>query len=114
MTSLLDNLLAADIGQPIEEGSQRVIAGRFRAERLLRIEPGLETLFGRDAGGGPVILRVAQAEWIGPGAQLRLTHEASLWSQIQSDRLAPLLAFGRTDESLYWVRRFTPGVSLQT
>jgi len=98
----------------MRSGEQSVFGGRFRATRLLKEGLGIETMLGTDlAASGEVIIKLARAGEVSPGAQQRLEHEAAVLRDVRSPWLTPLLQFGRQETGTFLVTPFVQGSTLE-
>ena len=103
----------ASCGGPLEVG-RTVLGGRFRCERLIKAQHGVETWLAVDlhADGGAVVLKRAAAVDLADGVAARLEHEAEVLR-----RLAPLVrapvTFGREGDDVYLVQPLIPGSTLE-
>jgi len=91
-----------------------VIAGRYQVLRILRTGDGSETLLASDlAHDVLVVIKAAPASALSASARMRWEHEAQVLSQIRVGALPPVLDFGSERDSLYLVRPFVSGVTLE-
>ncbi len=88
-------------------------AGRFRATTLLRRGLGVDTWRGTDlSGGDPVIIKLAAAAEISPGARLRLEHDAEVLRNLDVPWIAPILWMGDERDVFFLVAPLVTGVTL--
>ena len=93
----------------------RVVAGRYRVSQILKSGIDTETLLATDLTlNRTVIIKTAAAESISAMARMRLEHEAHVLSQIKNGSFTPLLDHGSSEDQVYLVMPFLPGVTLQT
>jgi signal transduction histidine kinase/tetratricopeptide (TPR) repeat protein len=91
----------------------RVFAGRFRAIRVLKRGQTIETLLARDlAREADVVVKTAPAATLDAAAHARLEHEAAVLQDLESDFIAPFIAFGREGDLLFLATAFVPGAPL--
>ena len=99
---------------PLASLPVRTIADRYRFGQLLKQGAGHEVYLGHDVTNGQaVIVRIASST-IAATVQMRLEHEAAIFTKLQSAGLTTLLDFGRFEEQFYWVRPYIEGASLQS
>jgi signal transduction histidine kinase/DNA-binding response OmpR family regulator len=102
-------ILKAD--EPRNKG--RVIAARFRLQRLLNKTQGTATFLGKDlSSGAEVVIKALSAASLPPGSLMRLEHEAALLRGVRSQWFAPLLDTSRENDTIFLVLEYIPGVSL--
>jgi two-component system sensor kinase len=90
------------------------LGGRFQIQRQLKQGNGIETLLALDlVGDGAAIVKTASGDWLSPGAQMRLEHEAGVLRQISGAGIAPLLDFGRDNGLFYLAMPLVPGITLE-
>ncbi|MBI1900442.1 MAG: AAA family ATPase, partial [Planctomycetia bacterium] len=95
-------------------GVEKLIAGRFRTERLLKAGVGVETFLGTDReSGAQVVIKGVAAAWLPGGARMRLAHEAALLKRVRCPWLAELLHADGQDDTFFLVSRYVAGISLQ-
>lgn len=100
--------------QVFRKKEDRVFSSRFRAIRLLKAAPGVETLLGIDLHDGKeVVIKTALLKEIPEQIRLRLEHEARILSQIESPSIARLLSLGKGEKELYLVMSHVRGTTLQ-
>ncbi|HEX7277576.1 MAG TPA: AAA family ATPase, partial [Acidimicrobiales bacterium] len=100
------------VADPLEAG-QAVLGRRFRVDRRLKSQNGVETWLAADLlEPAPVILKRAAAGDLADGVAARLEHEAEVLR-----RLAPLVsapvAFAREGGAVYLVQPLVPGITLR-
>ena len=59
------------------------------------------------------MIKTAKTALFSATARMRLEHEAHVLSQIKDERFTPLLEYGSSDECVFLVMPFIPGVTLQ-
>ncbi|MDX1944217.1 MAG: protein kinase, partial [Pirellulaceae bacterium] len=97
---------------PPTPASERIIAGRYRLERVLKQAGRRESFVAQDlTGGSRVVLRMTPAALATP-VEARLAHEAAILAGLKAPQLSPLLDFGHADDRFFWVRPFIGGESL--
>ena len=91
-----------------------MVAGRYRTTALLQRGQGVDTYLARDedADGGPVVLKVADADAVSDAARRRLEHESAVLARLDHPNLVRLLDRGREDGSLFLVTPWVAGRSL--
>ncbi|MDQ6839118.1 MAG: serine/threonine-protein kinase, partial [Actinomycetota bacterium] len=92
-----------------------VLAGRFRAERLLKRGQGVDTWLAVDEEDGdrPVVLKTVAATGVSPSTRARLEHEAQVLARLETPTFRPLVAWGRHGDALFLVQPFVDGVTLE-
>ena len=97
-----------------QTNGDRLIAGRYRIQRLLKKALDVETLLATDlAQGDSVVVKTAPADDLSPATVMRLEHEAGVLARISSPWFVPLREVGRHDGFFYLVMPFVPGATLQ-
>ncbi|MDQ6796752.1 MAG: AAA family ATPase, partial [Actinomycetota bacterium] len=91
------------------------LAGRFRAERLLKRGQGVDTWLAVDEDDAcrPVVMKTVAAAGVNPSTRSRLEHEAQVLARLETDSFRPLVAWGRDCDSLFLVQPFVDGITLQ-
>jgi signal transduction histidine kinase/CheY-like chemotaxis protein/tetratricopeptide (TPR) repeat protein len=104
---------AVKLSAEIDDLRGRVIADRYRIEQPLKKGAISQTLLAsnisRDAA---VIVKLISTASFTATARMRLEHEAQVILQVKGDP-PPLLDFGVSDDELYWVTPYVPGISLE-
>ncbi len=91
----------------------KLISGRYRVERVLRTDASFQTLFARDLEADrSVVLKRVDRRLVSPSVRLRLAFEVNALAASALE--ARPLAFGEEGESLFTVRAFVEGASLET
>ena len=107
---------------------ERTFGRRFRATRRLKEANGVLTLLGHDleapggedapvpdgapTGAGAVVIKVVPAARLAPGERDRLEGTLRALDGPALPALAPPLALGEEGGTVYFVRRYVPGVTL--
>ncbi|MDQ6839154.1 MAG: AAA family ATPase, partial [Actinomycetota bacterium] len=96
-------------------GDLPYLAGRFRAERLLKRGQGVDTWLAVDEEDGdrPVVLKTVAATGVSPSTRARLEHEAQVLARLETPTFRPLVAWGRHGDALFLVQPFVDGVTLE-
>ncbi|MGI8776789.1 MAG: EAL domain-containing protein [Acidimicrobiales bacterium] len=100
----------------VTESSEALfLAGRFRAERLLKRGQGVDTWLASDEEDGhrPVVVKTVAAAGVSPSTRARLEHEAQVLGRLETPSFRPLVAWGRHGDALFLVQPFVAGVTLQ-
>ncbi|MEA2827503.1 MAG: hypothetical protein QOG43_1942 [Actinomycetota bacterium] len=105
---------------PLQAG-QSVLGGRFRCERRIKAQHGVETWLATDlhagGAGGAVVLKRAAAVDLADGVAARLEHEAEVLHRLAPIVRAPVTfareGGGREGGHVYLVQPLIPGITLQ-
>lgn len=101
-----------DFGQ--SDHIDRVIAGRFRIQRLLGKSFGTETLLGADlADDGRVVVKFVDTDGLSPGTRAHLEREASLRRNVKGRWLPQIIHTEWDRDELCVVMPFVSGTSLK-
>jgi two-component system sensor kinase len=104
------------VGDQLQTGHS-VLGGRFRCERRIKSQHGVETwlatdLQARPEGAGAVVLKRAAAVDLADGVAVRLEHEAEVLHRLAPIVRAPV-TFAREGGHVYLVQPLVPGITLQ-
>lgn len=93
----------------------RVVANRYRLERLLRETPRANTFLGTDlTNGETVLVKEIRPSAFPPAAMMRLEHEAALLRLIESKWFSPLIHAAHENGVFVLVLKYIEGVSLRS
>src|SRR5262245_41165794 len=95
------------------DSAARTIAGSFRLVQRLKQGAGHEVHLGHDINTGQAVIVRTTSAAIAATVQMRLEHEAAIFTKLQSASLTGLLDFGRHEDQFYWARPFVHGGSLE-
>ncbi len=91
----------------------RIIGGRYRVTRQLKMGHGVETLLGMDENDQAVVIKTTAQDSLSIGARMRLEHEAGALRQVKSPFICPLLDLGHQGDLLFLVMPLVKGQSLE-
>ena len=104
--------IVADFGSG--SPNRRILGGRYEVLRILKSGLDTETLLASDlTNRSTVVIKTAAADSFSATARMRLEHEAHVLAQIKDEQFTPLLEYGATDDQLFLVMPFVPGITLQ-
>jgi signal transduction histidine kinase/DNA-binding response OmpR family regulator/serine/threonine protein kinase len=117
MKLAIDSSSIDESGAPTAENARLGVSfgERYRLTESLKKRRHGETWRATDCQNGrEVVVALVPARIVSAGARMRLEHEASVLRKLANPWASPLLDLGWNDDSLYLVRDFVPGLSLQS
>jgi hypothetical protein len=90
----------------------RVLGGCFRAVSLVKSAQGIETWFGEDQSGRPIVIKTIASATVPPSTQHRLEQEAQILGELDSPFVVPSVHVGREDGLVFLVLPFVSGITL--